>query len=761
MSGALQIGVGVLAQSSLLLLLGLLAGGLLRRRGPEMRAFVYQVTLAGVALGALLSVGVAGRVRPVWAVRLPVRVAVEAPNPVPAVTVPITAPSAPLPGGVGVTHHLASPRPTASGGLVAETTGQAGNRSSWIYRTLAWLWALGTGLLLLWLLACQRHLVQVRRGSTRIADGPAAEVLARLSASRHVRPPLLLTSPHIRSPFLAGILRPAILLPASWEADFDDATLSVILAHETVHLARRDCAWTLLMRLTCAVLWVQPLLWLLGRQWEQASEEACDLLALTPDCPPRRYADCLLSLAERVLPSPAERALGAGVVPLRSSLGRRIQTMLAPPRTARLTQRRRNIILATVGVGVFCALLTFGIPPPDVPVASFNWAKQQGWSVQPIQTVNLASPQGVGMRLALGLRGDFPSAQDLALKRQCDQASWAAFWGKPKSISMTLSMTLLRAKLQQILARHPHFFYAEYWMSESYQTGDLLPQDIPRLAAQWLSAALNDAPAVLAGRCEYNDGRPVAGFQFLVQISCGLPGILGARASDPLCFMSIVTDREGCYYLPVFRGIYRTAGTSWTGDEVKGHIIVPLFLPSPFVSYARVGVLPPFRAMPLVSLNPPFNGKAFTNGKSLRVHGFSLRLSWRPYPGAEKYEPIIHDERPGGSDYIVQGFDGLPGTEQTSTTNTTIGFRDDPRFYRDDDYRISVSALDNNGQTISSSDDRYFRPVDAQVTQPLTRNAIQDALGGDARIVTIRRQADKLTVTGIIPLTNWRSQPKA
>ncbi|MBV9851818.1 MAG: DUF881 domain-containing protein [Armatimonadetes bacterium] len=232
-----------------------------------------------------------------------------------------------------------------------------------LYVVLAGAWLSGTALLLLWLTACQWHLARLRRGAMPITAGPAAEALARLTASLRVRPPLLLASPRVRSPFLAGMIRPAILLPATWEADYDPPTLQAILAHELAHLSRRDCAWTLLLRLTCAALWPQPLLWLLARQLEQATEEACDLMVLAQDCLPRQYADCLLALAERVLPSPAERMLGAGVVPVRSSLGRRIQNILdrrnlAMPAIPLHTRAVITLGTAAVVTGVLCLVAT-------------------------------------------------------------------------------------------------------------------------------------------------------------------------------------------------------------------------------------------------------------------------------------------------------------------------------------------------------------------------------------------------------------------
>ena len=51
----LQIGLGVALQATMLLGLGLLAGSLLHRHGPSLRALTYQVTLIGTLAGALFS----------------------------------------------------------------------------------------------------------------------------------------------------------------------------------------------------------------------------------------------------------------------------------------------------------------------------------------------------------------------------------------------------------------------------------------------------------------------------------------------------------------------------------------------------------------------------------------------------------------------------------------------------------------------------------------------------------------------------------
>lgn len=179
-------------------------------------------------------------------------------------------------------------------------------------------------------------------------------MLRALCRDLRAQPPLLLANARVRSPFLAGLRRPAILLPAGYQAEFDPPALRAVLIHELTHLQRHDCAWNLLARVTGALLWVQPLLWVVRRRLEQAGEEICDQAVLQLEVNPRAYADCLLRLAERLLPSPPERAAGLGVVPFRSSLARRIEQIMDGSRRRSLHLAFR--LRAAIAVGAACAV---------------------------------------------------------------------------------------------------------------------------------------------------------------------------------------------------------------------------------------------------------------------------------------------------------------------------------------------------------------------------------------------------------------------
>ena len=60
----LEMGITLLLQSTLLLLVGLLAGRLLLRQGPAIQSLVYRATLVGVLVGATLSAAHAPSIRP-------------------------------------------------------------------------------------------------------------------------------------------------------------------------------------------------------------------------------------------------------------------------------------------------------------------------------------------------------------------------------------------------------------------------------------------------------------------------------------------------------------------------------------------------------------------------------------------------------------------------------------------------------------------------------------------------------------------------
>lgn len=77
---------------------------------------------------------------------------------------------------------------------------------------------------------------------------------------------------NVRSPFILGVLRPAIYLPADLEED----AMQYILAHEQAHIARRDHWWKLLGFFLLCAYWFHPLVWAAYILFCRDMELACD-----------------------------------------------------------------------------------------------------------------------------------------------------------------------------------------------------------------------------------------------------------------------------------------------------------------------------------------------------------------------------------------------------------------------------------------------------------------------------------------------------
>ncbi len=173
----------------------------------------------------------------------------------------------------------------------------------------------------------------------------------RLSRILDIEPPVILQSQAVKSPFLTGMLHPAIMIPLCM-ADGEPANREVIL-HELAHLARRDCIWNLLARVSIAVLPLQPLAWILARRMEDANDDICDDYVVYNGANPRDYARTLYTIAERFHPSAPELAMGVGIAAFKSSLGKRVARILDTSRKYTIHPEFRT----TARLTLLCALL--------------------------------------------------------------------------------------------------------------------------------------------------------------------------------------------------------------------------------------------------------------------------------------------------------------------------------------------------------------------------------------------------------------------
>ena len=240
---------------------------------------------------------------------------------------------------------------------------------SWIWLVFV-LWVAGSGI------AFVSLGVGARRFSRLVQDGQLVDDEAslheldalrqRLSTRAKVR--LVLTEEAV-TPMTGGVRRPVILLPAS-ATDWSEACRQAVLAHELVHVRRRDALRQLLARVVLAVYWFHPLSWMALHLASAQREEACDEEVLAAGARPSEYAGHLLSLAEIGL---LRRPALSLPMAQQSQVERRIRAILNPgrPRPRALVA---TVTLAVATVGGVSVSITNPIRSEDAPAVVENVA---------------------------------------------------------------------------------------------------------------------------------------------------------------------------------------------------------------------------------------------------------------------------------------------------------------------------------------------------------------------------------------------------
>lgn len=285
------------------LTLGVLA--IMKRRSAAERSWV-----AHIGLLALIIMAFAPLALPSWNVEAPALFGraetAEATAPVSPRTIPAVA-SAPI-EIVSAPSVASAPQSSLSPAAAATA-----------------LYAVPAAALLLITFLALARLFALQARADVLVDGHWLSALARAQRRMGFKHgTALLTSNELASPISWGLMRPVILLnnravEASGEAE-------AILAHELAHVARMDWIKLLLARITTALFWFNPLVWLLAREAHQLREETADDAVLAADVVDTDYAQLLVGVARHECPG---LLLGAhGVAPSKSSLSRRVARVL-------------------------------------------------------------------------------------------------------------------------------------------------------------------------------------------------------------------------------------------------------------------------------------------------------------------------------------------------------------------------------------------------------------------------------------------------
>ena len=201
--------------------------------------------------------------------------------------------------------------------------------------------------------------VRLRAIIAHAVPAPSLDAMAaELSASLAARASLAVTD-EIGTPATVGVRRAIVLLPRR-VLDLPPAVQRVVIAHELVHVRRRDWLHTIAEECWCAVLWFHPAARIVALRLSLARETLVDEITIRATRDRRAYAEALLAFSN---PQPHMPA----ITPLigRHSLSQRIALIAEEE----VMSRHRTLLYATLafilsGAATMAAVTAFPLTAP-------------------------------------------------------------------------------------------------------------------------------------------------------------------------------------------------------------------------------------------------------------------------------------------------------------------------------------------------------------------------------------------------------------
>ena len=218
--------------------------------------------------------------------------------------------------------------------------------------TLMAIWLCGAAIVLLvWTLRWRQVAATLRR-AVPMEDGREVQILRRLNSHTKIS---ARASQESMEPGIFGILRPILIWPDHLSARLEDEHVEAILAHELMHVRRRDNLIAMLHMAVEALFWFHPLVWWMERRMMEERERACDEAVVQMGGRPEIYAESLLKACRFCLESPL--ACIAGIT------GADLKVRIRSVMTFRLQKLNwsRKLLLAALAVAVVGGPVVFGV----------------------------------------------------------------------------------------------------------------------------------------------------------------------------------------------------------------------------------------------------------------------------------------------------------------------------------------------------------------------------------------------------------------
>lgn len=241
---------------------------------------------------------------------------------------------------------------------------------------LAAIWLCGAAVvLMMWCVRWRQVQRQLRRAVPAVA-GREFEILQRMNGGRGF--PLLL-SRDLMEPGIFKVFRPVLIWPEQLSARLEDTHIEAIMAHELMHVRRRDNLSAALHMLVEAAFWFHPMAWWMERRLVEERERACDEGVVEMGGCAETYAESLLKACRFCVESPLMCVAGI----TGADLCKRIRSIM----TLRLEKLglMRKALLVLLMVAAVTGPVVFGNRYAEVmaqQTATEDWQKAAGGKME-------------------------------------------------------------------------------------------------------------------------------------------------------------------------------------------------------------------------------------------------------------------------------------------------------------------------------------------------------------------------------------------
>ena len=391
-----------------------------------------------------------------------------------------------------------------------------------------------------------------------------SEILARASVlctRLKMKLPRVLVSETVDSPFATGVLRPVVVLPRTMLEDLEPDQLDIVLAHELVHIRRRDLLIGWLEVLLTAVWWFHPVIWWLRSSLRRTREECCDdALVACQLAQPVRYCETLIQVAKHQSSRPQISSFAEPVV-----LGFASGEHPAANRIRRLMDggllRREHLRVSAVAVTLLLALILLpGTTPEERPVTKTTLEGWLGWKNLPFK---ISAEEEARVKELLEIaRSYFHQSNNV---RKFDEPG-------------------TRERIEEILKEDPGCFYAQHLLGTWH-----LRNGSAEEGRRLIEESLAKAPVVLKQRFRFGNNKPLQNVEFQqMTIECNRVRNGSLNPDLKLMYPVLVTDELGQVRVPVYKTVYRFYSYSFP----EGYRLEETETLGWFKSTAHTGVLP-------------------------------------------------------------------------------------------------------------------------------------------------------------------------